>query len=1027
MKRTKLFMIICIIGIFLFVIGHFTYAWVGDNGMTSPIGLTASLHKSYFESGDGGSEYTLDGSGNIVQSETGPFEIKYPIQFYYLAWLQALGYFESDENEDGTIDQYYFYVSDDLDMSEFVLPPVGTKDNPFLGHFDGQGHMIYNVNIVSDKASTTDSPETEFSQTEIVGLFGVIGTLGDTANSYTTKSGTTYTYDSSINEVKDLYISNVNVNTKSSDTLIGIAAGYVNGKISNVGVINSSITFSSSHSALDYTSNLSDYALIGYCTDEFKDNVHAERVELGKIATDEYEVTEEDPGDAWGGSINMEEMYTRLYNIAKNNSTRNNNYVYDKKVTFDTDGTTILNSENTTGTLYTYSSQRVGSFVFTINPDDQNRPYSNFMYLHGGTTITPTTKTIAGTVTGYTISSGAHYLSTDGSTLFDSNADEATVWQISGNNIYTTVNGRRYYLHYTSSGWITTTYTLDISTSSSTWTITNNGNNSQIYYRRNYNSYYVKYSNNSWRMATGSTNISLAQKTGNIYNYVDGTRYVDYTGTNNTYFPLLVENNSNNVAEKNTGYVISGSNDRTTSDEYPNKSGDIRVSKYATSRINASYSDGSFSTIYTINASGSTVEINNESAYEKLADSKTTLASTIQSANSIYGLHFMAGEISMDNIVTANYALINGDEYTNYQFPANSIDFTIPKKGKINFFAGTYFSGNNSFFSLHKIERDSNHNIIAIKEIKEIYGTNDPSDPYIYKYGDNTWSATKTSDYSLLFATSRIKRQSSLTADAVYYFEIPANEGEYALGSVSGGTGAYLMYLDLSANKQIVMRTEVRETWQEIKVDDEIPNGVAIVESKGDIINETKSATIKMPTGTSGTTTISRTGNAVTYTDSTGAEAAFIGDGITANGETDGGGKTTILTERLTYYDYNTTTKVEKVIVTTTIITTNPDGTTSRTSTQTIDGTTNNEYVDDNHTVTLGNTVAKWSYYDRSDATVSTEFGFDYKASPSTYTITITTDKEIKVKHQLVDSSYSVSINGTALTTTEAEKTITAN
>lgn len=1013
MKRTKLFMIICIIGIFLFVIGHFTYAWVGDNGMTSPIGLTASLHKSYFESGDGGSEYTLDGSGNIVQSETGPFEIKYPIQFYYLAWLQALGYFESDENEDGTIDQYYFYVSDDLDMSEFVLPPVGTKDNPFLGHFDGQGHMIYNVNIVSDKASTTDSPETEFSQTEIVGLFGVIGTLGDTANSYTTKSGTTYTYDSSVNEVKDLYISNVNINTKSSNTLIGIAAGYVNGTVSKVGVINSSITFTSSHSALDYTSNLSDYALIGYCTDEFKDNVHAERVELGKIATDEYEVTEEDPGDAWGGSINMEELYRRLYGISY---TQNNNYVYDREIVKEGD-TVVANNSTLTGTAYTYSSQKGGSFVFSY-------ARGNFMYLHGGTTQTISHRTQTGTVTGYTISSGTHYLMTDGNKVFDTSSDNATIWTINGSRISTTLNGRTYYLYHNNSNELT------ISTSNNSWdTVTNNGNTSQAYYSSgswyNQTTYYLAYYNNAWTIRNRSSNVTMTSKTGYTYSYTYDPTTVDYSGTNNTYFPLLTESGSINAGEKNTGYVISGSNDRTTSGTYPAKSGDIRISQYSTSDISNSYKNGSFSNIYTINASGNRETVNANS-FEKFAASKEVLQNTISSGD-IFGLHFMAGEISMDNIVTANYALINGEEYTNYQFPANSIDFTIPKKGKINFFAGTYFSGNNSFFSLHEIHRDASHNISSIKEIIEIYGTNDPGDPYIYKYGDNTWSATKTSDYTLLFATSRIKRQSSLTTKAVYYFEIPANEGEYALGSVSGGTGAYLMYLDLSANKQIVMRTEVRETWQEIKVDDEIPNGVAIVESKGDIINETKSATIKMPTGTSGTTTISRTGNAVTYTDSTGAEAAFIGDGITANGETDGGGKTTILTERLTYYDYNTTTKVEKVIVTTTIITTNPDGTTSRTSTQTIDGTTNNEYVDDNHTVTLGNTVAKWSYYDRSDATVSTDFGFDYKISPSTYTITITTDKEIKVKHQLVDSSYSVSINGTALTTIEAEKTITAN
>ena len=35
---------------------------------------------------------------------------------------------------------------------------------------------------------------------------------------------------------------------------------------------------------------------------------------------------------------------------------------------------------------------------------------------------------------------------------------------------------------------------------------------------------------------------------------------------------------------------------------------------------------------------------------------------------------------------------------------------------------------------------------------------------------------------------------------SVYYFEIPVNAGEYALGSASTGDGAYLMYLDIGAN-----------------------------------------------------------------------------------------------------------------------------------------------------------------------------------------------------------------------------------
>ena len=55
MKKTKFFIFACLF-VVLVLIGGLTYAWIGDNGMTSPIGITAHLHKSYFESGDGSAE-----------------------------------------------------------------------------------------------------------------------------------------------------------------------------------------------------------------------------------------------------------------------------------------------------------------------------------------------------------------------------------------------------------------------------------------------------------------------------------------------------------------------------------------------------------------------------------------------------------------------------------------------------------------------------------------------------------------------------------------------------------------------------------------------------------------------------------------------------------------------------------------------------------------------------------------------------------------------------------------------------------
>lgn len=57
--------------------------------------------------------------------------------------------------------------------------------------------------------------------------------------------------------------------------------------------------------------------------------------------------------------------------------------------------------------------------------------------------------------------------------------------------------------------------------------------------------------------------------------------------------------------------------------------------------------------------------------------------------------------------------------------------------------------------------------------------------------------------YELIFDLDWIGLQSSssINRNAVYYFEVPVDPGEYALGSVDNGIGAYLLYLDISANQ----------------------------------------------------------------------------------------------------------------------------------------------------------------------------------------------------------------------------------
>lgn len=366
----------------------------------------------------------------------------------------------------------------------------------------------------------------------------------------------------------------------------------------------------------------------------------------------------------------------------------------------------------------------------------------------------------------------------------------------------------------------------------------------------------------------------------------------------NTYFPLKVDANGN-VDLTNTGYIIGGG-------YYSQGSGDsllysdLRISKYIMSQVYKSigknttapndqlsnsitYNDTYDSQLQVITRtylSNGYVRIednynknninnyntalpNRSMTYEALglqqydglskSGEKSQLMARyklyrmlMDGGNKIYGLHFMNSQINKDHKITVDKAVINEEIYYNFELPEDAIDFTIPRKGSIAFFAGTFFNGNESFFSLHEIFRDpANHAHIAdIKEIRKIYGPTDAARyqrtqdttiniakkyyaynestgtyarvtspnasllstyyeevecPYVYLYDDGTYSGSIT-NYQLVFDLAWITEPDSFVNYAMYYFEIPVNEGEFALGSVNGRDGAYLVYLDIAAN-----------------------------------------------------------------------------------------------------------------------------------------------------------------------------------------------------------------------------------
>ena len=113
---------------------------------------------------------------------------------------------------------------------------------------------------------------------------------------------------------------------------------------------------------------------------------------------------------------------------------------------------------------------------------------------------------------------------------------------------------------------------------------------------------------------------------------------------------------------------------------------------------------------------------------------------------------------------------------------------------------------NNSLFTVLEVQRDhqqESSKITSVKIISQIYERPSPAkgeERYVYVYSDGTLSSgTSTNGYTLRYDRAKMKTLSE--ANALYYFEIPLNAGDYAIGATSNDNAtAYLLYLDIGAN-----------------------------------------------------------------------------------------------------------------------------------------------------------------------------------------------------------------------------------
>lgn len=210
----------------------------------------AQVIPGYFGGGDGTAEH--------------PYIVSKPIHLYNLAWLQKLGEFNKTYDSAGVLVPFHFVLADNIDMSGTVIPPIGTAEYPFIGTFrstEGKYFTVENLTVSNtiDNGEIKKRPSRvdDVAGAEIVGMFGVIGQYnGVPADA---------AYQSIVPTVENFYLDNPTIRTQTETSLMGLIAGYVNGKVHQVGVKGGSLVSGMGNTAgLDGNGALlSKYALIG--------------------------------------------------------------------------------------------------------------------------------------------------------------------------------------------------------------------------------------------------------------------------------------------------------------------------------------------------------------------------------------------------------------------------------------------------------------------------------------------------------------------------------------------------------------------------------------------------------------------------------------------------------------------------------------------------------------------------------------------------------------------------------------------
>ncbi len=436
----------------------------------------------------------------------------------------------------------------------------------------------------------------------------------------------------------------------------------------------------------------------------------------------------------------------------------------------------------------------------------------------------------------------------------DNSVPSSYPWTNVNGYLSRTINSNSYYCSFSGSTFSTATNTTNAITvkTGSTYTENHTVNTPATYYPLSMAGHFSTDSK-------GNTNIDAD-------NYGDGTPYEKNTGYivggtktaeagDIRVSKFLMEDLTNSLGHSQTSYDDSYVN-IITRNMVQSDSGTISDSDWSV--IDDTHNKGTSAISDDLNGlSGGRKNYKTGLHLKRYSSSRDAIQQVFtEDSTGVYGLHFVtaSSELALDKYTTEieHAEILDGkttrpldkndpdsktmavtSTYYNMKVPKDSIDCNLMQSGYISFYSGSYYVNNSetytndSFFSLNEIKRpvttpgSSSYPLTSVTRIQKIYTDPDSTDetkPYIYSYdGNDPTSGRGQLIFDCSWIEAGMKTEGKWINNALYYFEIPVNKGEYALSAVSGHNGAYLIYLDIGAGTNYRKVTVKEKVYTQLK------------------------------------------------------------------------------------------------------------------------------------------------------------------------------------------------------------------